>query len=79
MLKLITGGRKLSEARKDAELRAPMKDWIELCEFLKTDLATVLAMTGPEILQATAARITERARETGERLPSRVKLPPLRK
>lgn len=66
-------------AKPPVDDRMTPEEWERFAQWINMPVEILTQLNGPEIMQATQRRITELARANGERLPSRTKLPVLRK
>lgn len=75
MLKLLKGGRKLSEHTPGYENALTPEQWEYLCGFLKMDLKDVLQLSGPRLWSLTQRRADENlsAANLARGLPSRLR------
>ena len=66
-------------AKPPVDDRMSPEEWQRFSEWIEIPVEILTQLNGPEILQATQRKIIKDARAAGERLPSKAKLPALRK
>lgn len=79
MGKLLKFARDEKMAKPPVDDRMTLLEWEKFAEWIDIPVEILTQLNGPEILKATQQAILRHAREAGERLPSKPKLPPLRK